>query len=557
MGGTARGLAVGTPGLSAEFSTVILKEIMSRQLSSSIVLWVAAWSFFPRLVEAQIDIDVVSESIVRVLAYEENQVVVEGAGFVVNKMGHVLTTAHLVAIAERVTVLSRKGDAEVVPVQVFADREVNLALLHAQGLNLPPLRLSEKAADAGRTVQTLRFDVMGNLWLAQGTIGAYETILDKAAGRPVGRLLQHNALITAKAFGMPLFNECGDVVAINVPNPRSGPWPFRTTRPKGAVFALSSKTMVAALDDQNIAHEVASAECLSALERAERDRLAAVDSLKLAKAQADSARKAAQDAEEREEAARGEAERVKARADAARKAAAESIQAAKAQADSLKSVAARTDSGIAAATSLLAARAQADSLEPARAWPDSSTGAAAGASKEAAREAPLSLKWGIPIGGALVLLTLLGGLLASNRRKEQLRSAESRLRAAEETAEAARQAAADAPRPAPFRCLLEGQDSSGRPFALTLSALALSDPAGVTVGRSPAGADFMIDHDEVSREHVRLGCTGATLYAEDLNALNGTKLNGRLLNPKERAVLQDGDRLEIGPIAFSVRLVPE
>ena len=553
MGGTARGLAVGTPGLSAEFSTVILKEIMSRQLSSSIVLWVAAWSFFPRLVEAQIDIDVVSESIVRVLAYEENQVVVEGAGFVVNKMGHVLTTAHLVAIAERVTVLSRKGDAEVVPEQVFADREVNLALLHAQGLNLPPLRLSEKAADAGRTVQTLRFDVMGNLWLAQGTIGAYETILDKAAGRPVGRLLQHNALITAKAFGMPLFNECGDVVAINVPNPRSGPWPFRTTRPKGAVFALSSKTMVAALDDQNIAHEVASAECLSALERAERDRLAAVDSLKLAKAQADSARKAAQDAEEREEAARGEAERVKARADAARRAAAESIQAAKAQVESLKT--ARSDSaGRAAPKSLLAAKSLAD-MKTARA--DSAASLAAGGRKEAAQEAPLSLKWGIPIGGALVLLTLLGGLLASNRRKEQLRSAESRLRAAEETAEAARQAAADAPRPAPFRCLLEGQDSSGRPFALTLSALALSDPAGVTVGRSPAGADFMIDHDEVSREHVRLGCTGATLYAEDLNALNGTKLNGRLLNPKERAVLQDGDRLEIGPIAFSVRLVPE
>ncbi len=547
---------MGTPGLSAEFSTVILKEIMSRQLSSSIVLWVAAWSFFPRLVEAQIDIDVVSESIVRVLAYEENQVVVEGAGFVVNEMGHVLTTAHLVAIAERITVLSRKGDAEVVPEQVFADREVNLALLHAQGLNLPPLRLSEKAADAGRTVQTLRFDVMGNLWLAQGTIGAYETILDKAAGRPVGRLLQHNALITANAFGMPLFNECGDVVAINVPNPRSGPWPFRTAKPKGAVFALSSQTMVAALDDRNIAHEVANDECLSALERAELDKLATADSLKLARAQADSARKAAKEAQEKEEEARREAERVKARADASRKAAAESIQAAKAQADSLKSVAARTDSGIAAATSLLAARAQADSLEPARAWPDSSTGAAAGGSK-AAQEAPLILKWGIPIGGALVLLTLLGGLLASNRRKEQLRSAESRLRAAEETAEAARQAAADAPKPAPFRCHLEGQDNSGRPFALTLSALALSDPAGVTVGRSPAGADFVIDHDEVSREHVRLGCTGATLYAEDLNALNGTKLNGRLLNPKERAVLQDGDRLEIGPIAFSVRLVPE
>ena len=136
-------------------------------------------------------------------------------------------------------------------------------------------------------------------------------------------------------------------------------------------------------------------------------------------------------------------------------------------------------------------------------------------------------------------------------------SAESRLRAAEERAEAARRAAADAPRPAPFRCLLEGEDSSGRPFAVTIPALALSDPAGVTVGRSPAVADFVVDHEEVSREHVRLGCAGATLWAEDLKALNGTRLNGRLLDPEERAALQDGDRLEIGPIAFSVRLVRE
>ena len=531
---------------------------MSKQLLPCVIYLVVPWIFSPGFAAAQIDVDVVSESIVHVRAYHKDQVAVEGAGFVVNEMGYVLTNAHLVEKAERVTVLSLKTGAEVVPEQVFANREINLALLHAQSLNLPPLRLSEKSADAGRAVRTLRFDVMGNAWLSQGTIGAYETILDKKAGLPVGRLLQHNALITATAFGMPLFNECGDVVAINMPNPRSGPWPFRTAKPKGAVFALSSKNMIAALDDRKIAHQAVNTECLSALERAERDRLATADSLKLARAQADSARKAAKEAEEKEEAARREAEKVKARAESTRKAAAESIQAAKARAESLKIATARAHTaGKAAADSLLAVQAQAESLKTAKAWADSGTKASAGSSKEAAQEFPLSLKWGIPIGGALVLLTLLGWLLASNRRKEQLRSAESRLSAAEKTAEAAQQAAEAAPKPAPFRCLLEGRDSSGRPFALTISALALSDPAGVTLGRSPENADFVIDHDEVSREHVRLRYTGATLYAEDLDALNGTKVNGRLLNPHETAVLRNGDRLETGPIVFSVRLVQE
>ena len=531
---------------------------MRKHLLPSIVFSVAAWTFLPRYIEAQIDVDVVSESIVRVRAYQKDQVAVEGAGFVVHETGYVLTNAHLVEKAERITVLSLKTGAEVVPEPVFANREINLALLQAQSLNLPPLRLSEKSTDVGRAVQTLRFDVMRNAWLSQGTIGAYETIFDKKAGLPVGRLLQHNALITATAFGMPLFNECGDVVAINMPNPRSGPWPFRTAKPKGAVFALSSKNMIAALDDRKIAHQAVNTECLSALERAEREGLATADSLKLARAQADSARRAAKEAEEKEEAARREAERVKARADATRKAAAESIQAAKAQAESLKTATARADlTGKAATDSLLADKAQPESLETAKAWPDSGTDYAAGSSKEATQEVPLSLKWGIPIGGALVLLSLLGWLLASQRRKEQLRSAESRLRAAEETAEAAHQAAAAAPKPAPFRCLLEGRDSSGRQFALTVSALALGDSAGVTLGRSPENADFVIDHEAVSREHVRLRCTGATLYAEDLNALNGTKVNGRLLNPHETAVLQNEDRLDIGPIAFSVRLVQE
>ncbi|MCY3759981.1 MAG: FHA domain-containing protein [Gemmatimonadetes bacterium] len=524
---------------------------MRKQLIFPIFVAVAAWSLFPRDLGARINVDVVSESIVRVRAYENNQVAVEGAGFVVNEMGHVLTNAHLVEKAERVTVLSLKTDAETIPEQVFADRKKNLALLQTQNSNPTPLRLDEKEADAGRTVGALRFGVMGDVSLSQGTISTWETIFEKKAGRPVGRLLQHNALISAKAFGMPLFNECGDVVAINMPNPRGEPWPFRTAKPKGAVFALSSKDMVAALDDREIAHQAVNTECLSALERAERDKLAVADSLKLARAEADSAIKAATEAGEKEKFARQEAERVKARADAAQRAATRSIQAARARAESLKRGTTRAVTAEKAAPdSLLTSKVHTDSLETGKAFPDSATDEVAGSSEQPAREIPLSLKWGIPIGGGLVLLTLLGWLLASHRRNEQLRSAESRL-------SAAHQAAAAAPKPAPFRCLLEGRDSSGREFALTISALALGDPAGVTLGRSPTNADFVVDHEEVSREHVRLRCTGPTLYAEDLNALNGTRVNGRLLNPEERAALQNGDQLETGPIVFSVRLVRE
>ena len=545
---------------------------MSKQYLSFIVHFAVAWLFCTSPVLAQIDVDVVSESIVRVRAYDNHKVVVEGSGFVVNEKGYVLTNAHLLEKAEGLTVLSLKTGAEVVAQRVFASRDMNLALLHVQGLNLPPLSLSEQGADVGRVVQTLRFGATGAVQLSHGTIGTYQDILGKKASRPVAHLLQHNALINAQAFGMPLFNECGDVVAINLPDLGSGSWPFRKAKPKGTIFALRSGDIIAALEDQEIAHTVVEAECLSAVERAERDRKAAADSLKVAKAQADSAGKAAKKAKAqadsaseaakkakaKEKVTRRAAEQAKARADSAKKEVADSLQAAKAKADSLKMAKARADSASkAVADSLQAAKAKADSLKMAQARADSASKAVADSLQAAEEKAAQRLQWGLAAGAGLVLLALLGWWLSSRRKKEQLQSAESRLSEAEQTAEAARQAAANAPQPAPFRCLLEGQDSTGRPFALTISALALSERAGVTLGRSPANAEFIIDHEEVSREHVRLTYVDGELYAEDLNALNGTKVNGRLLNPREQVLLQNNDRLEIGSVVFSVRLVQE
>ena len=528
-----------------------------------------AWLLCTSPVSAQIDVDVVSESIVRVRAYDDHKVAVEGSGFVIDEKGHVLTNAHLIAKADGLTVLSLKTGAELVAQQVFASRATNLALLHVQGLNLPPLSLSEQGAAVGRAVQTLRFGAGGKVRLSHGTIGTYQDLRDKKTSRPVAHLLQHNALITAQAFGMPLFNECGNVVAINLPDPSSGSWPFRKAKPQGAIFALRSGDIIAALEDREVAHTVVEAECLSAVERAERDRKATADSLQAAKAkadsasqaakkaqaQADSASQAAKKAKAKEKMAQRAAEREKVRADSAEKAVADSLQAAKAHADSLKMAKAHADSASkATADSLQAAKAHADSLQ---AVEEAKAQAHADSLQAAEAKAAQQLQWGLVAGAGLVLLALLGWWLSARRKQKQLQEAEGRASEAEQTAEAAHQAAANAPQPAPFRCLLEGQDPTGRPFALTLSALALSERAGVTLGRSPANAEFIIDHEEVSREHVRLTCADGELYAEDLNALNGTKVNGRLLNPRQQVLLQNNDRLEVGPVVFTVRLVQE
>ena len=152
---------------------------MNKQYLSFIGHFAVAWFLCTSPVLAQIDVDAVSESIVRVRAYDDHKVVVEGSGFVVNEEGYVLTNAHLIAKAEGLTVLSLKTGAEVVAQRVFASRDMNLALLHVQGLNLPPLSLSEQGADVGRAVQTLRFGAAGAVQLSHGTIGTYQDVLEQ------------------------------------------------------------------------------------------------------------------------------------------------------------------------------------------------------------------------------------------------------------------------------------------------------------------------------------------------------------------------------------------
>ena len=478
---------------------------------------------------AEIDVDVASESIVRVRAYKNDKVIAEGSGFVVNEEGHVLTNAHVLEDARRLTVLSLKTGAEMLSQKVFARRDMNLALLRAQGLNLPPLSLSEQGADVGRAVQTLRFGTAGDLRPSHGTIDTYQDIRGKKASRPVAHLLQYNALITAKSFGMPLFNECGDVVAINLPDP-SGRWPFRKAKPRGAIFALRSGDIIAALEEREIAHTVVEAECLSVVERIERDREAVADSLKVAKAMVDSLEvvKAWADSVVADslKAATEKADSLEVVADSLKAA----TEKAGEKVDSLEVVKARADSvSEAKADSLKAATEKADSLKMVQARADSVSEAKADSLKAATEKAAQRLQWGLAAGAGLVLLALFGWWLSARH----------------------------APKPAPFKCLLRGQDNTGREFALNIPALALGAPAGVILGRSPANAEFVIDHKAISRAHLRLTYTEGTLHAEDLNSTNGTRVNRQSLNPGEQVVLQDNDQLEMGLVVFQVRLIQE
>ena len=64
----------------------------------------------------------------------------------------------------------------------------------------------------------------------------------------------------------------------------------------------------------------------------------------------------------------------------------------------------------------------------------------------------------------------------------------------------------------------------------------------ITIGRDPDAQLFLSDIT-VSREHVLIIREGAEVSVQDLGSLNGTYLNGKIV---EDAFLKDGDTLQIG-----------
>ena len=522
----------------------------------------------PDPVGAALDVETVSKSIVRVRAYDNNRVTGEGAGFVINEKGHVLTHAHLLRGADRISVISLDTGAEILAQQTFSDRDLNLAVLEVPGLAMPSLSLSEQGIDVGRTVLTLTLTPDNELLLSRGTIGAHD---NRKVGREpdavTAHLLHHNAMISAAAFGMPLFNECEQVVAVNLPDPDTVNWLFsRVKDPENAVFALRTADIITKLSEWEIAHTVVDEVCLSAVARAEQ-------SAKEKAEQAEAERQAAEAVQQQLEAERQAAEAVQQQLEAERQTAEAAKQQLEAEKAALEAVQQQAEAAKRAAddarqqleeekqvsqNTLQLKQEEIEAVEEEKR-------AAQAAREEAVAEVEVAqqerlessqlLKQGALVGAVLVILALLGWFLTSRHKKRSLAAAAQRLQEAEQEAEVARQAAADAPQPAPFRCLLEGKDDTGQPFALSIPALALGDPAGVVVGRNPANAEFIINNEAISREHVRLTCTGGELQVEDLDTTNGTRINGRQLSPGISTLLQDNDQLELGPVRLTVRLL--
>ena len=149
---------------------------------------------------------------------QERQVRGQGSGFITDKSGIVLTNAHVVSGADRVTVTLKDG-REFVGVVAGTDRVTDLAVIKidSEGADLP-------VAPLGNSSQV----EVGDWAIAVGnpvglnntvTLGIISTLARSSAqvGIPDKRVdfLQTDAAINPGNSGGPLLNENGEVIGIN------------------------------------------------------------------------------------------------------------------------------------------------------------------------------------------------------------------------------------------------------------------------------------------------------------------------------------------------------
>ena len=441
-----------------------------------------------------------------------------GSGFVADDKGHVLTRVD--APGEVLFVTTTAGVTYNAR-QIDRDPDSGLSLLRlASGADaLSPWPFARAAAEPERRVYAIR----GGATAADATLvsGSLANIQRSPQGRP--EIYLHNALTGEAGLGLPLFNNCGEVVGVVVPRP--GVCLFCGDDSDRAAYALPIDQAQSRFARRGLAPARAAADCVSEAARAAEAE---------ARAEAEQAR------------AQAEAEAAEARLQALERELEQNADASEAERARLEAEMAQR-------------RAELGRAEEARREAEE---AQAAAETEARQREQQYLLWGAIAGGLLLLiLILVWALKQRSVRREQAAKAraEAEAKAAAASAAAAEadlkaKAAEEARVAAVPTVFFDIIHVSGARSALRVPGASIATAKGAVVGRNPKDSDFVINHAEISRRHFRLFTDGGLLLLEDLGATNGAIVDGKQLAAGQETVLADRSQVRIGDLQLNVRL---
>lgn len=487
--------------------------------------------------QAQPDLSSVEEQIVIVRAFDPLNIALGDISGLAVGGGLVVTNAQMLQRAETIVVIRGGGQEHSAALRSFDDRS-GVAILDAEGLEIagPTFALDDPDADPdeGDLTYVPRLAVDGSLDAdpAPGLISEVRRLDPVLQGERALLLYRHNARVGNREYGMPMLNGCGEVTGLIRPDPDMSLRDLNDrVGPRESTFGVAGAELRRALADVGAAVETAATACPDAgdtLAVLEGEAQEARDAAAEAAADAAAAREQADAAEERAARLEADAEASQGERDAARE-----------EAEQLRAAANEQE-------------AELDDLEQ-RAEAARSTAQEAQQRVQALQRRERMLYGALAVAAAVLLAIGIGAWAVLRKRRRELDQADQERREAEEQRRRSEEELAEAVKPASFSCLLEGADDAGRGVVIKIDAAQLGSPEGVVVGRNPARAGVLLDHQEASREHFRLVARDDDLFIEDLESTNGTYVNGAELQPGQNVRLENGDEIRIGA-AISVRV---
>jgi putative serine protease PepD len=140
-----------------------------------------------------------------------------GSGFVVDRRGDILTNAHVVAGARRVTVRIGNGDSDIPAQVVGSDVSKDLAVLRVDpsATALHPLALSSAPVQVGDPVAAIGNPFGLDRTITTGIVSALQRQISAPNGFAIDHAIQTDAAINPGNSGGPLINAAGQVIGVN------------------------------------------------------------------------------------------------------------------------------------------------------------------------------------------------------------------------------------------------------------------------------------------------------------------------------------------------------
>lgn len=453
----------------------------------------------------------------------------QSPGFSISAQGHIATYGS--ELRDSPSYLVSTATGQVFPAtKITADEQTGVWILQLSdsGHGLTGLPFAKTALQAAAPLHAVTFNPAGpeRFTLAPGSV-------TQLVNTEQGQMIQHNALFSLTSAGTPLLNRCYQAVGVNVLEKRGFLQREVDPAEQGSAQSLASASLGRLLAPLNLSLSVVDAECPSLeeetqqkIEQARQEQEAALQGQREQEAATQQAQEAVQEAQRQKEAAQEQARRAAAQTEAERQRAVQARQEQQAELQRQQDEAQRREAAL-----------QREKEE---------------SEQRAAQRQQQVLLYGSIIGG----LVLLGVIVLIRRKQKRLRTTEQEKqniagaldRAQSELSQAAEQDRIRGSAPDVF---LEGTTP---PIALKIPGASLVGRAGAVVGRSPAASTFVINHEQVSRQHFRLSLVAQQVMLEDLGSTNGTSIDGVTAETGRPTPVRDGSRLGLGDLELTLHI---